>query len=120
MPINRKYPIETVIDTVRKLPPKRQKHVMFECVMIKGHTDSIEDAATLSSLLQGLRVKVNLIPLNPAPEIPFEPADLETIHRFQDTLVRGGTATFIRKNRGNDVSGACGQLKNAMLHGSPL
>jgi 23S rRNA (adenine2503-C2)-methyltransferase len=120
MPINRKYPIETVVETVRRLPPRRQKRVMFECVMIKGLTDSIEDATTLSALLRDLQVKVNLIPLNPAPEIPFEPAEHDTILRFQDILVRGGTATFIRKNRGNDVSGACGQLKNATLHGRLL
>jgi len=115
MPINRRYPIEAVIDTVRKLPPMRQKRVMLECVMIKGLTDSMEDAVTLSNLLQGLRVKVNLIPLNPAEEIPFERSEDDTILRFQEILVRNGTATFIRKNRGNDVSGACGQLKNNIL-----
>jgi 23S rRNA (adenine2503-C2)-methyltransferase len=120
MPINRKYPVESVIDTVRRLPLRRQKRVMFECVMIDGLTDSVEDARTLSSLLQGLRVKVNLIPVNPAVEIPFKPPSHETILRFQDVLVRGGTATFIRKNRGNDVSGACGQLKNAVLSGNRL
>jgi 23S rRNA (adenine2503-C2)-methyltransferase len=69
----------------------------------------------LSNLLQGLRVKVNLIPLNPAEEIPFERSEDDTILRFQEILVRNGTATFIRKNRGNDVSGACGQLKKNIL-----
>jgi 23S rRNA (adenine2503-C2)-methyltransferase len=100
MPINRKYPIEAVMDAVRRLPPRRQKRVMFECVMIKGLTDSLDDAATLSKFLQGLRVKVNLIPLNTAPEIPFDRSDDEAILHFQEVLVRNGTATFIRKNRG--------------------
>jgi 23S rRNA (adenine2503-C2)-methyltransferase len=118
MPINRKYPIEALINTVRKLPPARQKRVMFECVMIKDLTDSIEDAETLSQLVQGMRVKVNLIPLNTADEIAFERSEDEAILRFQEILVQNGTATFIRKNRGDDVSSACGQLKNRIVVGS--
>jgi 23S rRNA (adenine2503-C2)-methyltransferase len=112
MPINRKYPIEAVMDAVRKLPAARQRRVMFECVMIKGVTDSTDDARELSRLLRGLHVKVNLIPLNPAPEIPFERAEEGDILTFQEILVRNGIGTFIRRNRGNDVSGACGQLRN--------
>ena len=121
MPINRKYPIEAIMDTIRKLPLARQKRVMFECVMIKGVTDSLGDAEKLSGLLRGMRVKVNLIPLNEAPEIPFERSSDDAVLAFQDILVRNGTATFIRKNRGNDVSGACGQLrkKTAPLLDSP-
>ena len=111
IPVNRKYPIDAVIEAIRKLPHARQKRVMFECVMIKGLTDSPADAETLSRLIQGMSVKVNLIPLNPAPEIPFERSASDAILRFQEILVSNGTATFIRKNRGNDVSGACGQLK---------
>jgi 23S rRNA (adenine2503-C2)-methyltransferase len=118
MPINRKYPIAALIDTVRKLPAPRQKRVMFECVMIKGLTDSVDDALTLGRLVQGMRVKVNLIPLNPAEEIPYERSEDDAILRFQEILIRNGTATFIRKNRGNDVSSACGQLKKKILAGS--
>ena len=111
MPINRKYPVEAVMAAIRKLPLARQKRVMFECVMIKGLTDSLEDAETLSRLVRGMRVKVNLIPLNQAEQIPYERSGNDTILRFQEILIRNGTATFIRKNRGNDVFGACGQLK---------
>jgi 23S rRNA (adenine2503-C2)-methyltransferase len=118
MPINRRYPIEAVMETIRKLPPSRQKRVMLECVMIKGLTDSVEDAAILSELVRGMRVKVNLIPLNDAEEIPFEPPGPDAILRFQGILLRNGIATFIRKNRGNDVSGACGQLKKKIFAGS--
>ena len=110
MPINRKYPIEAIMETVRQLPPRRQKRVMFECVMIKGVTDSVEDAEELAHLLQNLNAKVNLIPLNPAEEISFERPDDATILRFHEVLLRNGITTFIRKNRGNDVYGACGQL----------
>ena len=111
MPINRKYPIEALMEAVRKLTPSRQSRVMFECVMIKGLTDSLEDARELARLLRDVRAKVNLIPLNPAPEIPYERADDNAILRYQEILVHAGVATFIRRNRGNDVSGACGQLK---------
>jgi 23S rRNA (adenine2503-C2)-methyltransferase len=118
MPINHKHPIETIVATICDLPVPRQKRVMFEVVMIDGVTDLIEDAAALSDLLAGLRVKVNLIPLNPAEEIPYQPAKHEAILRFQEVLVRSGISTFIRKNRGNDMSSACGQLKKKILAGS--
>ena len=111
MPINRKYPIEDVIAVVRGLPESRRKRVMFEYVMIKGLTDSTDDAALLSSFVGGLGAKVNLIPLNESPDIGFQCPDRSSILRFQQVLLRGGITTFIRKNRGSDVSGACGQLK---------
>jgi len=113
MPINRRYPIERITDWVRNLPASRQDRVMFECVMIKDVTDSQEDAVELARLLRGLRAKVNLIPLNPAKEIPFQRAEEAAILDFQEVLVSSGIATFIRRNRGNDVSGACGQLSFA-------
>jgi len=115
MPINRRYPIEELFDCIRRLPASRQSRVMFECVMIKGITDSIEHANKLAELLHGMPAKVNLIPLNPAPEIPFEPSTDEAILSFHDVLLRRGTAVFVRKNRGNDVSGACGQLKRRLI-----
>jgi len=117
MPINRKYPIEAIMETVRQLTPRRQKRVMFECVLMKGLTDSLEDAEELSCLLRDLNAKVNLIPLNPAEEIPFERPDDATVLRFQEVLLRNGITTFIRKSRGNDVYGACGQLmkKTALM-----
>jgi 23S rRNA (adenine2503-C2)-methyltransferase len=58
-----------------------------------------------------MRAKVNLIPLNPAPEIAYERPDEESVLRFHRILLDSGVTTFVRKNRGNDVSGACGQLK---------
>jgi 23S rRNA (adenine2503-C2)-methyltransferase len=112
MPINRKYPVEDVMQFVRELSPARQRRVMLECVMIKDHTDTAEDAHALARLVEGMRVKVNLIPLNQAEEIPFQPAGADAILRFQEILMRRGIATFIRKTRGADVWAACGQLKN--------
>ncbi len=110
MPINRRHPIESVLAVVRALPPQRQKRVMLEYVMIEGITDSLDDAQHLLDLLGGLRVKVNLIPLNPAPELMFSRSDDGTVLRFHDFLLERGLATFVRRSRGSDVSGACGQL----------
>jgi 23S rRNA (adenine2503-C2)-methyltransferase len=110
MPINRKYPIETIMDAIRKLPPSRQNRVMFECVMLKGVTDSVEEARELARLLQGMSAKVNLIPLNPSKEIPYERPEDDAVSRYHRILLDAGVAVFTRKNRGNDVSGACGQL----------
>lgn len=111
MPINQKYPIEDVLGVVRGLPESRRKRVMFEVVMIKGVTDSVDDAQHLASLLRGLRAKVNLIPLNESPDLNFKRAERLDILRFQQVLLESGTATFIRKTRGDDIYGACGQLK---------
>ena len=115
MPINRKYPIAALFDWVRRLPAARQSRVMFECVLIKNLTDTTDQALELARLLRGMRAKVNLIPLNPAPEIPFETADDDTVFEFQRILLTDGITTFIRQNRGGDVSGACGQLKRKVL-----
>ncbi len=113
MPVNRKYPIRQIIEAVRRLPHSRRKRVMFEYVMIKGVTDSLEDAARLADLIRGMHTKVNLIPLNESPDIPFRQSSREDILRFQDVLVGNGIATFIRKTRGFDVAAACGQLKKS-------
>ena len=112
MPINQKYPIEEVLKAIRGLPASRRRRVMFEYVMIKGVTDSLDDALRLSELLGGLGSKVNLIPLNESPDIAFRRSDRDHILRFQQRLLENNIPTFIRKTRGDDVYGACGQLKN--------
>src|SRR5262245_9410147 len=76
MPINRKYPIETLLEAVRRFPLKHRQRVTFEYVLLKGVTDSPEDARNLAKLLKGIRAKVNLIPLNEAEELDYRrPSD---------------------------------------------
>src|SRR5438552_1257140 len=87
MPINQRYPIEDVLEAVRGLPGSRRKRVMFEYVMIKGVTDSLDDARALSELLRGIGSKVNLIPLNESPEIDFECAARDDLLHFQQVLL---------------------------------
>ena len=111
MPINRKYPIEKLLEAVRRFPLKHRQRVTFEYVLLKGVTDSPEDAHNLVRLLKGMRAKVNLIPLNEAEELQYSrPADT-AVQRFQQILVDNHISAFVRKNRGNDISAACGQLK---------
>jgi 23S rRNA (adenine2503-C2)-methyltransferase len=110
MPINRKYPIEQLLDVVRRFPLKHRQRVTFEYVLLKGITDSAEDALALVRLLKGIPAKVNLIPLNEAEELDYERPSDETIERFQNVLVAHNISAFVRKNRGNDISAACGQL----------
>jgi 23S rRNA (adenine2503-C2)-methyltransferase len=110
MPINRRYPIEQLLEAVRRFPLKHRQRVTFEYVLLRGVTDSAEDAMRLVKLLKGLRTKVNLIPFNEAAELGYQrPADA-AVDRFQQILVDHHISAFVRKNRGNDISAACGQL----------
>jgi 23S rRNA (adenine2503-C2)-methyltransferase len=111
MPINRKYPIEQLLDVVRRFPIKHRQRVTFEYVLLKDVTDSPEDAMNLVRLLQGIRAKVNLIPLNEAEELDYRRPSDAVVERFQKILVDHHISAFVRKNRGNDISAACGQLK---------
>ena len=110
MPINRKYPIEQLLDAVRRFPIKHRQRVTFEYVLLKDVTDSLEDARALIRLLKGIPAKVNLIPLNEAEELEYSRPSDEAVSRFLDLLVEHNISAFVRKNRGNDISAACGQL----------
>jgi len=111
MPINRRYPIEQLLDAVRRFPLKHRQRVTFEYVLLRGVTDAPEDALHLVKLLNGIRAKVNLIPLNEAEELCYRRPSDAAIERFQQVLIENNISAFVRKNRGNDISAACGQLK---------
>ena len=111
MPINRKYPIEDLIEAVRRFPLKHRQRVTFEYVLLKGITDSKDDARSLVRLLRGLPAKVNLIPFNEADELNYQRPSQESIQQFQSILEDQHIDAFVRRNRGNDISAACGQLK---------
>ncbi len=110
MPINRKYPIAELLNAVRRFPLKHRQRVTFEYVLLKGVTDSPEDARALVKLMKGIPAKVNLIPLNEAEELEYERPSDEAIARFYGVLAQNNVDAFVRKNRGNDISAACGQL----------
>jgi 23S rRNA (adenine2503-C2)-methyltransferase len=111
MPINRKYPLEKLLEVVRRFPLKHRQRVTFEYVLLRGITDSPEDALQLVKLLKGIRAKVNLIPLNEAEELGYQRPSDAVVEKFQQILIDHHISAFVRKNRGNDISAACGQLK---------
>jgi 23S rRNA (adenine2503-C2)-methyltransferase len=110
IPLNRKYTLEELIEACRDYPLGERERLTFEYVCLDGINDSDDDARRLVKLLAGIRAKVNLIPHNPAPELPYRSSPPERILSFQQILIDGGIPTFIRQPRGQDISAACGQL----------
>jgi 23S rRNA (adenine2503-C2)-methyltransferase len=110
VPVNRKYPIAEIIDACRRFPLACRDRITFEYVLLAGVNDSPEDARRLAGLLRGLRAKVNLIPLNEAPGIPFERPSDERIDAFGRALADRDVVVSVRKSRGRDIRAACGQL----------
>ena len=111
MPINRKYPIEQLLAAVRRFPLKHRQRVTFEYVLLRGVTDAPEDALHLVKLLRGMRAKVNLIPLNEAEELNYRRPSDAAVERFRRILTDYHIDAFVRKQRGDDISAACGQLR---------
>jgi len=110
MPIEQKYPIGKVIDAALAYPLPRGGRVTFEYVLLRGVNDTSGHARELARRLRGRRVKVNLIPLNPAPEIPFEAPRPEDVDAFAAQLLEAGVRATVRRPRGRDILAACGQL----------
>lgn len=113
MPVNRKYPLATLLDACRELPLPRRKRITFEYVMLRGRNDSLEDARRLAKLLRGIPSKVNLIPFNAFPGSGFTSTPLPAIEAFRSALLRHGVHATIRESRGRDIQAACGQLAAA-------
>jgi len=110
MPIEEKYPMDAVVDAALRYPIPRGGLVTFEYVLLGGVNDSPAHAGELARRLAGKRVKVNLIPLNPAPEIPFKAPAPEAVDAFGAALAAAGLAVSVRRPRGRDILAACGQL----------
>ena len=113
VPINKKYPIEELLEACRDYPGlSNSKRITFEYVMLKGVNDSEAEARDLVKLISGIPAKINLIPFNSWPGSSYECSDWEQIEKFGDIINRGGYASPIRTPRGEDISDACGQLKS--------
>lgn len=109
MPINRKYPLEVLLDACRKFPLRPREYFTFEYVLLGGVNDSPEDARRVVRLLARIRAKVNVIPWNPG-NLPYRSPTPESIEEFQRILIDKGVPSFVRYSRGQDVFAACGQL----------
>ena len=113
VPINRKYNLKTLIDTVRAYPGlSNARRVTWEYVMIDGVNDSEADARALVRLISGIPSKINLIPFNPWPGTDYKCSNDETIDKFAKIVMKAGYASPVRTPRGRDILAACGQLKS--------
>ena len=110
MPINKKYPLNSLISACRDFPLPNRRMITFEYILIEGVNDRDEDAFKLCSLLSGLRAKINLIPLNPYPGLDMSQPPIERILYFQDILLKNQFTVIVRKSKGTDIQAACGQL----------
>jgi len=114
MPVTRKYHLKDLIEACRAYPLRPWERLTFEYALLGGVNDSDADARRVVKLLAKLKAKVNLIALNPGPEIPFETPAPERVLAFQ-AIVRRAMPCFIRKPRGRDIFAACGQLRRISL-----
>jgi 23S rRNA (adenine2503-C2)-methyltransferase len=113
IPLNKKYPIEMLLEACRTYPAaSNARRITFEYVMLKGVNDSLDDAKKLVQLLRDIHAKINLLPYNPWPASPFECSDDKTIQKFGDYINAAGYASPVRTPRGRDIMAACGQLKS--------
>ena len=121
MPINRKWPIEALLDAVRKVPLRSRERVTFEYVLLGGVTDQPGQAREVARLIRrsGLDAKVNLIAWNPGPGIAYSMPAREAVENFRAALAGEGIPVFLRRPRGRDIYAACGQLKRTVEGARP-
>jgi 23S rRNA (adenine2503-C2)-methyltransferase len=116
MPINRKWPIEAVVDAVRGIRLRPRERITFEYVLLGNVTDRPEHAVEVARLVRrsGLAAKVNLIAWNPGPGIEYVSPDATAVNAFRQSLSDAGIPVYVRKPRGRDIYAACGQLKRTV------
>ena len=110
VPPTRKYSLAEVVAACRRFPLRKRSRITFEYVLLDAVNDRPEDARRLVTLLAGIRAKVNLIPLNAAPSIPFDRPSDARVDDFARILADSGLVVMVRKSRGRDIRAACGQL----------
>ena len=114
VPINKRWNIETLLQTLREYPKlSNSERITFEYVMLKDVNDSEEDARRLVKLIKGIPAKINLIPFNEWPGSAYQRSDRKQIEAFAEIVYKAGYSSPIRRPRGEDIMAACGQLKSA-------
>jgi 23S rRNA (adenine2503-C2)-methyltransferase len=110
VPLNRRWPVAEVVDAAREHARATGRRITYEATMIGGVNDTELDAIAMADLLRGDHAHVNLIPMNPVAHTPWVASPMSLIERFGATLREAGISTTIRRNRGQEVGAACGQL----------
>ena len=114
MPINRRYPIEQLMQACRDYPIQKRKRIMIEYIMLDGVNDSDQEARRLASLLRPIPCKINLLAYNECQGSDYRPSSKNRILAFQDILRKAHYSVFIRSSRGSDIAAACGQLAGTL------
>ena len=110
VPLNRRWPIAEVVEAARAHARATGRRVSYEVTLIAGVNDTEPDARAMADLLRGDHAHVNLIPMNPVAHTPWTASPMDVLERFAATLRSAGIATTVRRNRGQEIGAACGQL----------
>ncbi len=110
VPLNRRWPIAEVVAAARDHAKATGRRISYEVTMIGGVNDTEIDAEAMAELLRGDHAHVNLIPMNPVAHTPWQASPMPVIEAFAATLKAAGIETTIRRNRGQEIGAACGQL----------
>ena len=113
MPVNKKYPLQTLLDACKQYPMPGRRLLTFEYILIKGVNSSLRDAEKLAALLKNQRCKLNLIVFNEYPGSAFKSPPQRDVEAFQQILLDKHFTTMLRKSKGSDILAACGQLSGA-------
>ncbi|MBI3251999.1 MAG: 23S rRNA (adenine(2503)-C(2))-methyltransferase RlmN, partial [Candidatus Omnitrophica bacterium] len=113
MPVNKAYPVKTLVEACKRYVKKTRRAITFEYILIRGVNAGEKEARDLAKLLKGLLCKANLIPYNPIEEFPHEAPTYPDVVRFQQILQKSGIRTTVRFSKGRDIQAACGQLRSS-------
>ena len=111
MPVNRKYPIRELMEACEYYSNTKKRMMTFEFILIENVNDMLEQATELAKLTRRLRAKVNLIPYNPVPGLPWKRPSEDRCKAFQFALKKHGVISTLRTEKGTDINAACGQLR---------
>lgn len=111
VPLNKKYPLARLREAVADYTATTGRQMTFEWTLLDGVNDRDQDIDELVAYLDGLKATVNLIPWNPVTGIPFAPSSRRRCEAFRDALERRGVTATLRRERGQDIDAACGQLR---------
>lgn len=114
IPLNRRYPLNELMQTIDQIKLRRKQFIIYEYLLIEDFNDSIEDIEATAKLLKDRPCQISLIPFNPFPGSRYKRPSLEKTEYFRDEMEKRGVVTLIRGTKGDDVLAACGQLNSGL------
>ena len=110
MPASKRWPLDELLDTLRRFPLEKRRRITLEYVLIAGVNDADDDAQRLAAIARSMRSKVNLIRLNPFDGCAFSPPDMGRTERFREMVRLRNVTVILRRSRGSEIAAGCGQL----------